>query len=58
MTLPRNFPRHEGIVSLTVILLAIAVGAINPGSFLFIISSPSEEQHGSRSFAIDSFSSW
>ena len=24
MTLPRNFPRHEGIVLVTVILLAIA----------------------------------
>ena len=35
MTLPRNFPRHEGIVLVTVILLAVAVGAINPGFFSF-----------------------
>ena len=40
MTLPRNFPRHEGIVLVTVILLAIAVGTINPGFFSFLISSP------------------
>jgi simple sugar transport system permease protein len=30
MILPRNFPRHEGIVLVTVILLAIAVGTTNP----------------------------
>jgi simple sugar transport system permease protein len=35
MTLPRNFPRHEGIVLITVILLSVAVGAINPGFFSF-----------------------
>jgi simple sugar transport system permease protein len=35
MTLPRNFPRHEGIVLVTVILLAIAVGSINPGFYSF-----------------------
>ncbi len=35
MTLPRNFPRHEGIVLVTVILLAIVVGTINPGFFSF-----------------------
>jgi len=33
MTLPRNFPRHEGIVLVTVILLAIAVDQLIRGSF-------------------------
>jgi simple sugar transport system permease protein len=35
MILPRNFPRHEGIVLVTVILLAIAVGTTNPEFFSF-----------------------
>jgi simple sugar transport system permease protein len=35
MTLPRNLARHEGIVLVTVILLTIAVGTINPEFFSF-----------------------
>src|SRR6516162_4513916 len=35
MTLPRSFPRHEGIVLVTVILLAMVVGTINPKFFSF-----------------------
>jgi simple sugar transport system permease protein len=35
MSLPRNFPRHEAIVLVTVTLLAIAVGTINREFFSF-----------------------
>ena len=35
MTLPRKFQRHEAIVFVTVILLAIAVGTINAAFFSF-----------------------
>src|ERR1700747_3386018 len=35
MTLPRSFPRHEGIVLVTLILLGMLVGTINPKFFSF-----------------------